>query len=214
MIKFLFTGVQFKRKAYYCRTYSIKFLEMKFIATILTLTLLLVCADPARSSFLTLTNNFNMNTQVEPGELETVSHVDLQRYLGKWYDIAHFPQSFQNGCSQTTAEYSLNEDGSIQVVNTCIKDGKLKVSKGKAKVKDKETNAKLKVTFFWPFSGKYWIIDLAEDYSYAVVGHPNRKYLWILSRTKEIKPEIYAGILSRIEAKGYDLSKLEKTNHM
>lgn len=163
------------------------------------------------SSSLNTINYLKMNTQIEPGELETVSHVDLQRYLGKWYDIAHFPQSFQNGCSHTTAEYSLNEDGSIQVVNTCVKNGKIKVSKGKAKVTDKETNSKLKVTFFWPFSGKYWIIDLAGDYSYAVVGHPNRKYLWILSRTKEMDTKTYSEILTRINKKGYDLSKLEKT---
>jgi apolipoprotein D and lipocalin family protein len=144
-------------------------------------------------------------------ELQTVPHVDLQRYLGIWYDIASFPQSFQKGCSCTTAEYSLNKDGSVKVVNTCRKEGKLKVSKGKARVVDKETNAKLSVTFFWPFKGKYWIIDLADDYSYAVVGHPNRKYLWILSRTKQMNPEIYEGILARIRAKGYDLSKLKKT---
>ncbi len=152
-----------------------------------------------------------MNTQAQTGELQTVPHVDLNRYLGKWYDIAHYPQSFQKGCSCTSAEYSLNNDGSILVVNTCNKDGKKKVSKGKAKVKDKATNAKLSVTFFWPFAGKYWIIDLAPDYSYAVVGHPNRNYLWILSRGKEMDAKIYQDILSRIQAKGYDLTKIEKT---
>lgn len=154
---------------------------------------------------------FSMISNAQTAELQTVPHVDLKRYLGKWYDIASFPQSFQKGCSCTTAEYSLNDDGSIKVVNSCNKDGKLKVSKGKASVVDKETNAKLSVTFFWPFKGKYWIIDLADDYSYAVVGHPNRKYLWILSRTRQINPEVYEGILSRIRANGYDLSKLKKT---
>ena len=152
-----------------------------------------------------------MTTSVHNSELQTVSYVDLDRYLGKWYDLAHFPQSFQKGCSCTTAEYSKNDDGSIKVINSCNKNGRLKVSKGKAKVKDKTTNAKLSVTFFWPFSGKYWIIDLASDYSYAVVGHPNRNYLWILSRTKQIEAETYLNILSGIKAKGYDLSKIEKT---
>ena len=152
-----------------------------------------------------------MSAHAQNQELQTVPYVDLNRYLGKWYDIASFPQSFQKGCSCTTAEYSLNKDGSITVINRCNKEGKEKVSKGKAKVKDKKTNAKLSVTFFWPFKGKYWIIDLAEDYSYAVVGHPNRKYLWILSRTKTLDPQTYAGILDRIKAKGYDLAPLKKT---
>jgi apolipoprotein D and lipocalin family protein len=152
-----------------------------------------------------------MNTRMHHAELQTVPHVDLKRYLGRWYDIAHYPQSFQKGCSCTTAEYKLNEDGTIEVINTCNKDGKKKISKGRAKIKDKITNAKLSVTFFWPFSGKYWIIDLAPDYSYAVVGHPNRNYLWILSRSKEMDGKTYLDILSRIKAKGYDLTKLEKT---
>lgn len=154
-----------------------------------------------------------MNTQAQATELETVPHVDLQRYLGKWYDIAHFPKAFQNGGSCTTAEYRLNDDGTLQIINTCNKDGKMKVSKGTAKVQDKGINAKLAVTFFWPFTGKYWIIDLARDYSYAVVGHPNRNYLWILSRTAELDAKTYSDILSRVKNKGYDLSKLEKTVH-
>lgn len=154
-----------------------------------------------------------MDMQAQNTPLKTVPYVDLQRYLGKWYDIAHFPQSFQKGCSCTTAEYSLKEDGNILVINSCNKDGKTKVSKGVAKVKDKESNAKLSVIFFWPFSGKYWIIDLADDYSYAVVGHPNRKYLWILSRTQKMDSRTYLNILSGIKANGYDLAKLEKTEH-
>jgi len=144
-------------------------------------------------------------------ELQTVAHVDLNRYLGKWYDIASFPQRFQKGCSCTTAEYALKDNGTITVTNTCNKEGKKKVATAKAKVVDKKTNAKLSVQFFWPFKGKYWIIDLADDYSYAVVGHPNREYLWILSRTKEMDKATYDGILARIKEKGFDLSKLQKT---
>ena len=144
-------------------------------------------------------------------ELETVPYVDLQRYLGKWYDIASFPQRFQKGCSCTTAEYGLNKDGSITVTNRCMKEGKEKTATAKAVVKDKNSNAKLSVQFFWPFKGKYWIIDLADDYSYAVVGHPSRDYLWILSRKPQIPDATYEKILSRIKAKGYDLSRLKKT---
>src|SRR4051812_42696069 len=97
--------------------------------------------------------------------LATVGHVDLNKYLGKWYEIAAFPQSFQKGCSCTSAEYSLRPDGNIEVKNTCLKEGKNTTAIGKAVVKDKTTNAKLSVSFFWPFTGKYWIIGLAPDYS-------------------------------------------------
>jgi apolipoprotein D and lipocalin family protein len=145
--------------------------------------------------------------------LETVPYVDLEKYAGQWHEIASFPQFFQKGCTCTTATYSTDEDGSIKVVNTCnLPDkAKIKTSTAKAWVEDGSGNAKLKVQFFWPFKGKYWIIDLAEDYSYAVVGHPSRDYLWILSRTPKIDDILYGEILARIEKKGFDLSKLEKT---
>ena len=109
--------------------------------------------------------------------LEVVDHVDLERYLGTWYEIATIPQRFQKGCVAVTATYSLKPDGKIQVINRCRKetlDGKVKDIEGKAWVVDKTTNAKLKVQFFWPFSGAYWIIELDADYQWAVVGHPNR----------------------------------------
>lgn len=144
--------------------------------------------------------------------LETVQYVDIEKYMGKWYEIASFPQSFQKGCSCTTADYDLMENGKVVVVNSCNTPEKRKVSTGKAWVTDEETNAKLKVQFFWPFSGKYWIIDLADDYSYAVVGHPNRDYLWILSRTPKMDKQTYDGILERVTAKGFDTSKLTVTD--
>jgi apolipoprotein D and lipocalin family protein len=143
--------------------------------------------------------------------LETVQKVDVKRYMGKWYEIASFPQRFQKGCSCTVAEYTLNENGTVKVDNSCTAYGKKKQSIGKAKVVDKETNAKLKVSFFRPFWGKYWIIDLADDYSYAVVGHPNREYLWILSRTPQMDKEVYDGIVARAKAKGFDVTMLNKT---
>lgn len=143
--------------------------------------------------------------------LPTVQKVDVKRYMGKWYEIASFPQRFQRGCSCTVAEYTLNENGTVKVDNSCNAYGKKKQSIGKAKVVDKETNAKLKVTFFWPFWGKYWIIDLADDYSYAVVGHPNREYLWILSRKPQMDKKLYDDIVERAKAKGFDVSKLNVT---
>lgn len=146
--------------------------------------------------------------------LETVAQVDLQKYSGLWYEIAAFPQRFQKGCHCTTAEYKLTKHDYVKVINKCFKDsvdGKLETAEGKAFVQENSGNAKLKVQFFWPFKGKYWIIDLAKDYSYAVVGHPNREYLWILSRTPEMDPELYQKIVKLVESKGFDSSQLQKT---
>ncbi len=148
------------------------------------------------------------------GELSVVPRVEIERYLGTWYEIARYPNRFQNECVSVTADYSLRDDGKIRVVNACRKgapDGPIKRIEGKAWVVDRETNAKLRVQFFWPFWGAYWIIDLGEDYKYAVVGHPKRKYLWILSRTPDMSPELYQTIVERLVKKGYDPARLEKT---
>jgi apolipoprotein D and lipocalin family protein len=149
--------------------------------------------------------------------LQTVPHVDLNKYSGKWYEIAAYPQRFQKGCHCTTAEYTLSEKGYVIVENRCNRDsvnGKQSYIKGKAFVEKNSGNAKLKVQFFWPFKGKYWIIDLAEDYSYAVVSHPNKKYLWILSRTSKMNDTVYQEIISRLKLKGFDLSKIKKTEQL
>ena len=145
-------------------------------------------------------------------ELKTVPSVDLNRYLGKWYEIARYPNRFEKSCaSDVTAQYSLRSDGKIEVLNSCRKaDGKLKASKGSAKVADKQTNAKLKVTFFWPFYGNYWIIDLDPDYRYAVVSEPGREYLWILSRTPKLDPAVYEAITARLRQNGFDPDRLIK----
>lgn len=151
---------------------------------------------------------------VHSQELTSVPSVDLNKYTGTWFEIAAYPQRFQEGCHCTTAEYTLSEKGFVIVENRCNKgsvDGPESYIKGKAFVVKKTGNAKLKVQFFWPFKGKYWIIDLADDYSYAVVGHPNRKYLWILSRTPQLDEVTYSRILDGIAKKGYDLSKIKKT---
>jgi apolipoprotein D and lipocalin family protein len=148
-----------------------------------------------------------------PG-LRTVPTVDLERYLGTWYEIASYPAWFQKNCTAVTADYTQRDDGLIQVVNSCRKktlDGKLKRSKGRAKIVDTESNAKLKVSFFGPFWGPYWIIDLDENYQWAVVGVPDRRYLWILSRTPQMDEKIYSGILDRLVDQGYDPSRLNKT---
>lgn len=147
-------------------------------------------------------------------ELKTVTHVDVQRYAGKWYEIASFPQKFQSGCHCTTAEYTLSDKGYLIVENRCNRGsakGKPSYIKGKAFIQKGTGNAKLKVQFFFPIRGKYWLIDLADNYSYAVVSHPNRKYLWILSRTPKMDDSVYKGILSRLSESGFDLTSLVKT---
>jgi len=154
-----------------------------------------------------------INAGMNPKEpVQTVESVDLDRYLGKWYEIASIPQRFQAGCYASTAEYSLRNNGKIGVLNSCrLEDGTIKTARGTAWAVD-DSNAKLKVRFFWPFSGDYWIIELAEDYSYAVVGHPNREYLWILARTEEIEPALFDELMNTIETKhGYERANIVRT---
>jgi apolipoprotein D and lipocalin family protein len=145
--------------------------------------------------------------------LEVVPHVELEKYLGKWYEIAHLPAKFQEGCSETVATYTLSKDGSISVLNECRKNDKVKQAKGKAKVVDKSSGAKLKVTFFWPFYGDYWIIKLGNDYDYAVVGTPNRKYLWILSRTPKMDDKLFSQLTEFARSKGFNVENLIRTSH-
>jgi len=146
--------------------------------------------------------------------LQVVSFVDLKRYMGKWYEMARYAHRFQEGCVGTTATYSLRDDGEVDVLNRCYKeklDGELVEAHGKAWVVDPTTNAKLKVSFFWPFSGDYWIIDLGKSYEYAVIGHPDRRYLWILSRSPEMDGHIYNSIIEKLKSQSYDTSKLIRT---
>lgn len=146
-------------------------------------------------------------------DLDTVSSVDLEKYAGKWFDIASFPQRFQKGCENTTATYTLTDKGYVIVENRCKKQEEMTYIKGKAFVLKNSGNAKLKVQFFWPFRGKYWIIELDKNYQYAVVGHPNRKYLWILSREPKMNNVLYEELLKKIESKGFDINKIEKVVH-
>lgn len=151
-------------------------------------------------------------------EMRTVAHVDVARYMGRWYEIAAIPASFQRDCAGgTTATYTLRPDGDVEVLNQCYTaEGKLKRAKGRAWVTDPGTNAKLRVSFIpWLklsfLAGDYWIIDLSPDYEYAVVGHPSRQYGWVLSRTPELSVETLSGIRARLEAKGYDWSSFRMT---
>lgn len=161
-------------------------------------------------TFLTTTA---MNAQL----LQTVSNVDLNKYAGKWFEIASFPQRFQKRCHCTTAQYTPTDKGYLIVENRCNKDsvnGKESYIKGKVFVVENTGNAKLKVQFFWPFKGDYWVIDLADDYSYAVVSNPDKKSLWILSRTSKMDAVVYQNIITRLKEKGFDLTKLIMTEQI
>jgi apolipoprotein D and lipocalin family protein len=145
--------------------------------------------------------------------LPTVDKVDLKRYSGKWFEIARLPQSFEKNCACVTAEYVLETDEPVQVINSCYDTlaQKSKVTEGKAFPVDGTENSELKVQFFWPFKGGYYIMSLDADYQYALVGNPSREYLWILSRTPQLDQEIIDNLKSIAVKNGYDLSSLIMT---
>ncbi len=149
---------------------------------------------------------------------QTVDRVDLDRYLGTWYEVAKIPNWFQRGCVRnTTAQYSRLTDGRIQVVNRCVdRDGNTATAQGVARVLDAESGAKLEVSFvslfgwhlFW---GDYWVIGLGSNYEYAVVGSPNRRYGWILSRTPDLSPQARSAIDTLLTDRGYEPAKFQPT---
>jgi len=149
-------------------------------------------------------------------QLVTVKQVDLKKYAGLWYEIAKIPNSFQDQCAYgTTAEYKIYKDGSIQVINKCYDDnGEPDVADGVANVVDKKTNAKLEVSFvsffgIRPFWGDYWIIGLDDNYQWAIVGTPNRKYGWILSRTPSLPDETMQKIFEILKSQHYNPEDFE-----
>lgn len=145
-----------------------------------------------------------------------VGSIDLQRYSGTWYEIARYPNRFEKGCNGVTATYRVDKDGSLEVINRCRRvdrGGSVSQIKGRARASDEQSPAKLKVMFFWPFYGHYWVIELAEDYSWVVVGHPRRKYLWILARQSYLEKDQLQNVLLRIVDQGYDPARLIYPNH-
>jgi apolipoprotein D and lipocalin family protein len=143
--------------------------------------------------------------------LNTVKVVDLQKYLGQWYEIYRLPNWFEDlDCNTVTAQYSMREDGDIKVLNTCHKEGKIKEAIGVAQVVDKTNSSKLKVSFFRPFYGDYWIIDLAADYSWALIGEESGKYFWILARQPQLNPNLENELLERAKKLGYQTERLIK----
>jgi apolipoprotein D and lipocalin family protein len=163
--------------------------------------------------FMILLSSFMFAQQNPP---TTVKFVDLKKYVGLWYEVAKIPNSFQDQCVKgTTAKYTLKEDGEISVTNSCIdEDGKLDAADGVVRVVDKKTNAKLEVSFVsflgWrPFWGDYWIIGLDENYQWAIIGTPNRKYGWVLSRTPKLDTKTMDGIFQILKDQGYNPKDFE-----
>lgn len=136
----------------------------------------------------------------------TVQNLDLNRYLGYWYEVARFDHPFERGMEYAMAHYTLRDDGKIDVLNTGIKDGRAKDAKGIAKTTG--VPGLLRVSFFGPFFGDYRIMMLDEDYQYVLVGGSNHKYLWILSRTPQLEEETKTLILAEAERRGYDTNQL------
>ena len=142
----------------------------------------------------------------------SVPELDLARYLGKWYEVASFPMFFQRNCiGDTTAQYALTTDGDVSVTNRCRTDSGFDEARGKATVVEGSGNARLKLSFFWPFRSDYWVIGLDADYRWAVVGNPNRKYLWVLSRTPKLPQNLLDAALKAAAAQGFDLGQLRYT---
>jgi len=173
----------------------------RFICAAL-LPMLMAIAASARTPF---------NFQIDPIQVTAVSFVDLNRYAGKWFEIAYLPNKFQKDCvGNTTATYTLTPNGTMEVLNRCLKkNGAALETKGTAQVTDSKTNAKFKISLF---NAPYWIIDLDPNYNYAVVGNPERKNLWILSRSPQMDDATYQNTLRRVERMGYDPNKLTKTS--
>lgn len=174
---------------------------MRFVVLFVSLLALSACAMPP----------VNRDERVALGP---VAPVELDRYVGKWYEIARFPNRFEENCEGVTAEYAKRADGKISVLNTCRKGspaGKAEDANGVARIVDPATNAKLKVSFFGPFEGDYWVLDRASDYSWSLVGEPRGRYLWVLAREPKISGALKAELVGKLKARGYNTDALHWT---
>jgi apolipoprotein D and lipocalin family protein len=143
--------------------------------------------------------------------------VDLDRYLGRWYEFARYENRFERDCEAVTADYATRDDGLISVVNACRTGGltgPYKSAEGRAKIVPESGNAKLKVSFFGPFYvGDYWVLDHADDYTWSIVGEPSGRYLWILTRDAKPAAAARTALVERVRALGYDVTMLRETQH-
>ena len=145
-----------------------------------------------------------VNRAPEP-PLET-EPVEIGAYLGHWHEQARLPNRFEQGCVYATADYARRDDGLIGVLNRCrMEDGEMREAEGRAR---EIGEGKLQVSFFGPFWGDYWVLDRAEDYAWSIVGEPEGRYLWVLTRAETITPDERAAFERRLRALGYDVTKL------
>lgn len=159
------------------------------------------------SIFYSALLSFFKSMRPRSGNVKTVPEVDINRYMGRWYEISSYPQWYEKGLSGVSAFYTLKKDY-VEVCNSGYKNGKIQEAHGIARIVEGSAGAKLKVSFFRPFYGKYWIVDLAKDYSWVVVSNPNRSTLWIMCRTKTMDMSLYQTILGKLKTGGFDISKL------
>jgi len=164
-----------------------------------------------KKSILILFTAMIFNSVIPQKTPSVVSTVDLNRYMGMWYEIARLPNYFERKLKCTSANYTLRDDGRITVLNKgyYLTDPQKSTSaRGVAWIPDRNSPAKLKVQFFWPFSGDYWIMELDKEYRYVLVGDPSHKYLWILAREKEMDEQTYNMLLSKAVENGYDVKSI------
>jgi apolipoprotein D and lipocalin family protein len=153
-------------------------------------------------------------TLAQKGAVSAVSFVDLQRYSGKWFEIARFPHKFQRECvgNTTTTFNTMTDNGQLEILNSCLqKNGKVDQLKGQAKIVDSSTNSKMKFSSSKFSNDSYWVVNLDPEYQYAVVGTPDHNFLWILSRTPQMTDATYQQILRNVEKMGFRPSKIVKT---
>jgi lipocalin len=164
-----------------------------------------------KKSILILFTAMIFNSVIPQKTPSVVSTVDLNRYMGMWYEIARLPNYFERKLKCTSANYTFRDDGRITVLNKgyYLTDPQKSTSaRGVAWIPDRNSPAKLKVQFFWPFSGDYWIMELDKEYRYVLVGDPSHKYLWILAREKEMDEQTYNMLLSKAVENGYDVKSI------
>ncbi len=138
-----------------------------------------------------------------------VSTIDIKKFSGKWYSLYSIPTMFDKGSSHTTVDYKLNSDGYYDVTTSGKEEsGKDKIVHSKLFPVKEHNNSEMKAQFLWPFKVDYWVVDLAPDYSWAVVGHPDHKFLFILSRKPEMDPKLHEELVSRCKAMGYAVNEL------
>jgi len=165
------------------------------------------------STIIILVQIFCGCNAIKSQTMKTVEKVDIERYMGTWYEIARFPHWFEKRLVGVTATYSLKKNGKVEVLNQGYKDslnGKLKRAKGFAKIPDPMVPGRLKVYFFWPFGGEYLILDLDENYQYVLVGDSSLKYLWILSRSPKLNDKVYTHLVEKAKSLGFNTARLEK----